>query len=229
MQPGLHRTTFRGMEPFRITEADLRRAVLAPTRRPRSDDDLNAVPGPRPARLRAAAVLCAVVPRAGGLQVVLTQRPETMRQHAGQIAFPGGKVDPTDASPLAAALREAREEVGLTPDLVDVIGPIDPYETRTGFAITPFVALVDPRFRAMPCEREVAAVFEAPLDHLMNPAHHQRHSRAVQGTTRLFWAMPWQGWYIWGATAGMLRALSDRLADARAAEGAADVDRVAGA
>lgn len=207
------------MEPFRITEADLRRAVLA-AGRGRMGDDAPAKAAPvRPVRtvpLRAAAVLCAVLPREGGLHVVLTQRPETMRQHAGQIAFPGGKIDPDDASPLAAALREAREEVGLMPDLVDVIGPLDTYETGTGFSITPFVAMVDPRFRPMRCEREVAAVFEAPLDHLMNPANHQRHSRELHGTTRHYWAMPWQGWYIWGATAGMLRGLSERVAVVRA-------------
>lgn len=199
------------MDPRAVTEDMLRRAVLAPMRRPRSDDDLNPGLGPRPTMLRAAAVLCAVVPRPEGLRVVLTQRPETMRQHPGQIAFPGGKVDPTDASPLAAALREAREEVGLTHDLVDVIGPIDPYETRTGFAITPFVALVSPRFRPMPCEREVAAVFEAPLDHLMDFGAHERHSRVFHGAERHFWAIPWQGWFIWGATAGMLRGLAERV------------------
>lgn len=203
--------------PNPVTAEDLRRAVLAPGRTLRSDLDLN--PGtPRPRlRLRPAAVLCAVVPRDDGLRVVLTQRPETMRQHAGQIAFPGGKIDPTDASPLAAALREAREEVGLTADLVDVLGPIDPYETGTGFAITPFVALVAPRFRPLRCEREVAAVFEAPLDHLMDPARHERHSRRVGDIERHFWAMPWQGWFIWGATAGILRGLSERLAAVREA------------
>jgi 8-oxo-dGTP pyrophosphatase MutT (NUDIX family) len=203
------------MQRMSVTENDLRRAVLSPGRRLRSDDDLNPGLAPASRALRAAAVLCAVVPRADGLRVVLTQRPETMRQHAGQIAFPGGKVDPTDASPLAAALREAREEVGLTHDLVDVIGPIDPYETRTGFAITPFVALVSPRFRPMPCEREVAAVFEAPLDHLMDFAAHERHTRVFHGTERHFWAIPWQDWFIWGATAGMLRGLAERVQDVR--------------
>lgn len=198
-----------------VTPEDLRRAVLAPGRTPRSDLDLN--PGAPRSRLalRPAAVLCAIVPREGALHVVLTQRPETMRQHAGQIAFPGGKIDPSDASPLAAALREAREEVGLTPDLVDVLGPIDPYETGTGFAITPFVALVAPQFRPVRCEREVAAIFEAPLDHLMDVNRHERHSRRIGDVERHFWAMPWQGWFIWGATAGILRGLSERLAAVR--------------
>jgi 8-oxo-dGTP pyrophosphatase MutT (NUDIX family) len=199
-----------------VPETLLRRAVLAPSLAGRSDDDLNRErtlpPGPR----RPAAVLCAVVPREDGLRVIPTQRPETMRHHPGQIAFPGGKVDAADGTPLAAALREAREEVGLTADLVDVIGPIDRYVTRTGYTITPFVGLVDPRFRPMPCEREVAAVFEAPLDYLMHLGHHQRHKRLFNGAERQFWAMPWEGWFIWGATAGMLRALAERVRDARA-------------
>lgn len=198
-----------------VTSEELRRAVLVPLRRPRGDVEFGPhrlAPG---AVRRRAAVLCAVVPRETGLNVVLTRRPDTMPTHPGQIAFPGGKVDRSDRSPLAAALREAHEEVGLHPELTDVIGPLDPYVTRTGFVITPFVAMVAPSFRPMPCAREVAAVFEAPLDHLMNPENHRRHMRVSRGQAREFWAMPWQAWFIWGATAGMLRGLAERLADAR--------------
>jgi 8-oxo-dGTP pyrophosphatase MutT (NUDIX family) len=199
-----------------VSETLLRRAVLAPPGPSRGDDDLNAGAIPYRGERRPAAVLCAVVPRAEGLRVILTERPKTMRSHPGQIAFPGGKIDRTDASPLAAALREAEEEVGLPPDRVRVIGPLDHYETRTGYTIVPFVGIVDPDFHPAPCEREVAAVFEAPLDHLMHFGHHQRHHRVFEGVTRHFWAMPWEGWFIWGATAGMLRMLAERVRDARA-------------
>ena len=204
-----------GMAHASVSPEDLRRAVLVPLRRSRGDIEHGPhrfAPG---AVRRRAAVLCAVVPRETGLQVVLTRRPDTMPTHPGQIAFPGGKVDRTDRSPLATALREAHEEIGLHPGLADVIGPLDPYVTRSGFVITPFVAMVAPSFRPMPCAREVAAVFEAPLDHLMDPANHRRHSRVWQGQVREFWAMPWQAWFIWGATAGMLRGLAERLAHAR--------------
>jgi 8-oxo-dGTP pyrophosphatase MutT (NUDIX family) len=205
------------MERFRVTEDDLRRALLTPTAGARGDDDLNPGAPPRRGALRPAAVLCPVVRRREGLAVVLTVRPSTMRHHAGQIAFPGGKVDPGDRSPLAAALRESREEIGLMEDQLEVLGPLDRYETRTGFAITPFVGLVDRAFRPTPEPGEVEAVFEAPLDFLMDPASHRRMSREWQGATRWFWAMPWGERFIWGATAGILRALSDRIAGLRAA------------
>jgi 8-oxo-dGTP pyrophosphatase MutT (NUDIX family) len=205
------------MTSFRVDEADLRRAVLAPAAGARGDDDLNPGLARSAAALRPAAVLCPVARRPSGLTVILTLRPATMRQHAGQVAFPGGKIDPTDPSPLATALRESREEIGLMPDQVEVLGPIDRYETRTGFAITPFVGLVDAAFRPEPEAGEVEAVFEAPLSFLMDPANHRRMSREWQGATRWFWAMPWGDWFIWGATAGMLKCLADRVEAARAA------------
>ncbi|MEL6317928.1 MAG: CoA pyrophosphatase [Pseudomonadota bacterium] len=168
-------------------------------------------------RLTPAAVLCPIVPRADGLHVLLTQRAAHLKRHAGQIAFPGGKVDPEDRSPMAAALREADEEIGLRPEQADVMGPIETYVTGTGYRITPFVAAVDPYFRPLPQDAEVADVFEVPLDFLMDPANHQRRTGEWRGRTRRYYAMPYGERFIWGATAGILKALADRVAGARAA------------
>lgn len=187
-------------------------AALALPGDPGSDFDLNpgAVP---PAVLRPAAVLCPLVDRGQGLRVVLTRRAEHLVHHPGQISFPGGKVDAADPSPLHAALREAREEVGLAE--VRVLGALGPWRTSTGFQIAPFVGQVAPDWQAVPDPAEVAAVIEAPLDFLMDPANHQRHHREAPGGRRHFHAMPWDGHYIWGATAGMLRGLALRLARVR--------------
>ncbi|TVQ55773.1 MAG: CoA pyrophosphatase [Rhodobacteraceae bacterium] len=207
------------MEPLRVDETLLRRAALAPARETRGDADLNPDDARRTAlaarRARPAAVLMPIVRRPEGLRVVLTVRPDTMRDHAGQIAFPGGKVDAADRSPLAAALREAREEIGLTEGHADVLGPIERWRTSTGYAITPFVALVDGAFQAAPQPGEVAAVFEAPLDFLMDPLNCRLMSREWRGVERRFWAMPWDRHFIWGATAGMLKTLADRIAAER--------------
>ena len=197
-----------------LTRSEIEQAVrLAGARR--SDYDLNpeikrAAIGER--LLRPAAVLCGVVERRHGLSVILTQRPHTLREHAGQIAFPGGKIEATDESPVHAALREAEEEVGLPPSAVEVLGRIDPYETGTGFRVEPVIAMVDPAARLRPDPTEVAEIFEAPLDFLMDPANLKRHSGEWGGRTRLYYAIPWEGRYIWGATAGMLKSLSDRIA-----------------
>jgi 8-oxo-dGTP pyrophosphatase MutT (NUDIX family) len=188
------------------TEAALRRAMTQAAGSARLAD------GERPEGLIPAAVLVAVIRRPDGAAVALTQRPTTMRAHPGQIAFPGGKIDPTDASPVHAALREAREEVGLCPSLVEVLGALPTYGTRTGFAITPVVALVDGGFRPVPEPGEVVEAFEAPFDFLMDQTNHQRLTRMAGGVERAFWAMPWQGRFIWGATAGILRGLSEHLA-----------------
>ncbi len=181
----------------------------------RSDYDLNPeiktdLNRQRP--LRPAAVLCGIVERAPGLSVILTQRPDTMKEHAGQIAFPGGKIDETDAGTIAAALREAEEEIGLTAAHAQVLGEIDPYETGTGFRVVPVVAKVSADFIFRPDPREVDEAFEVPLDFLMNPANLRRHSGVWGGKTRQYYAIPWQNRYIWGATAGMLKSLSDRIA-----------------
>jgi 8-oxo-dGTP pyrophosphatase MutT (NUDIX family) len=178
----------------------------------RTDFDLNPqFPFPAKPPYRRAAVLVGLIPHADDLYVLLTQRPDTMSQHAGQVAFPGGRIDSTDASPLAAALREAHEEVGVDPASVAVLGQGDPYLTSTGYVVSPFVGLLPGDFVPTPHAGEVAAVFETPLGFLMDPANHQRHEREYAGVLRAYYAMPHNGRYIWGATAGMIRSLHDRL------------------
>jgi len=182
----------------------------------RSDDDLNPearmIPvGEAP---RAAAVLVPLVPRAGGLQVLLTERQPHLRNHAGQVAFPGGRIDDTDHGPVAAALRETEEETGIAPGFVEPLGFLDTYLTSTNFQVMPVVGLLRPGFTVMPHEAEVAEVFEVPLSFLMDPAHHERHARDWQGKLRYYYAMPWEGHYIWGATAGMIRNLYSMLYEA---------------
>ncbi|MEM7523674.1 MAG: CoA pyrophosphatase [Pseudomonadota bacterium] len=197
-----------------LTRAHLDAAVrLAGSRR--SDFDLNPeakIELTRRGPLRPAAVLCGVVQRTEGLHVILTQRPMTMREHPGQVAFPGGKIDEGDDGPIAAALREAEEEIGLPHAAAEVLGRIDPYVTGTGFQVEPVVAMVDPTFDPTPDPREVADVFEAPLDFLMNPANLQRRHGDWGGRRRAYYAIPWSDRNIWGATAGMLKSLSDRIA-----------------
>jgi 8-oxo-dGTP pyrophosphatase MutT (NUDIX family) len=179
----------------------------------RSDDDLNPearmIPvGEAP---RAAAVLVPLVPRPGGLRVLLTERQPHLRSHAGQVAFPGGRIDDTDHGPVAAALRETEEETGIAPGFVEPLGFLDTYLTSTNFRVMPVVGLLRPGFTVTPHEAEVADVFEVPLSFLMDPAHHERHSRDWQGKLRYYYAMPWEGHYIWGATAGMIRNLYSLL------------------
>ena len=168
-----------------------------------------------------AAVLVPLVQRAGGLQVLLTRRTDHLRDHAGQISFPGGRSEPEDGGPAATALREAEEEVGLAHDRVQVIGQMPVYTTVTSFVITPVVALVTPPFELVLDTFEVAEAFEVPLQHLMNPANHRRHVFSFDGSERQFLSMPWQGpgadgmereYFIWGATAAMLRNLYRFLA-----------------
>jgi 8-oxo-dGTP pyrophosphatase MutT (NUDIX family) len=161
--------------------------------------------------LKPAGVLVALVPRPGGATVILTRRTDDMPTHAGQIAFPGGRVQPEDVSVIDAALREAHEEVGLAPDLVDVIGLSDAWHSVTSYHITPVVGIVREPPALLADPREVADVFEVPFDFLMDPANHVRETRHWNGQDRHYWTMPWQGRHIWGATAGMLRALSMRL------------------
>ena len=142
--------------------------------------------------------------------MLLTQRASHLRAHSGQIAFPGGKIDPGE-TPLAAALREAGEEIGLDPRYVEPLGWLDPYLTGTGFRIAPLVALVDPAFTLAINPLEVDEAFETPFAFLMDPANHRLDEREWQGRVRKFYAMPHQRRYIWGATAGILRNLYERL------------------
>lgn len=160
--------------------------------------------------VRPAAVLIGIVERKEPT-VLLTQRSSQLSEHAGQIAFPGGKIDATDKSPLDAALREAEEEVGLSRSYVDPIGYLDLYGTGFGFRILPTVARVRPGFTLTINHSEVVDAFEVPLAFLMNPANHQIHSKEFRGMERSYYAMPFAERYIWGATAGMLRVLYERI------------------
>ena len=160
----------------------------------------------------AAAVLLALLPRPQGLSVLLTERTQQLSSHAGQVAFPGGRMDAGDASAADAALREAQEEVGLERRFVEVIGRLPVYLTGTRFAVTPVVALVQEGFALRPNPQEVASVFDVPLSFLMNPAHHRRHRIIFDGQAREWFSMPYDDEcaggvqrFIWGATAGILR------------------------
>ena len=157
-----------------------------------------------------AAVLVAVVDRPEPT-VLLTLRPETMRKHPGQISFPGGRIDPGDDGPVAAALREAEEEIGLPPDKVEVIGLADVYRTVTGFEVTPVVGIVPPDLPLVPHPGEVAALFEAPLHYLLDPAHQHERSAVWRGRERHYYEIDYQGRRIWGATAAMIVNLGRRL------------------
>jgi 8-oxo-dGTP pyrophosphatase MutT (NUDIX family) len=160
--------------------------------------------------VRPAAVLIPVVDRPLPT-VLLTQRSAHLAEHAGQIAFPGGKIDATDASPLDAALREAYEEVGLKREFIEPIGYLGLYGTGFGFRILPTLARVKPGFKLSINHSEVDDAFEVPLAFLMNPENHQVHSKEFRGMERSYYAMPFAERYIWGATAGILRVLYERI------------------
>ena len=160
---------------------------------------------------REAAVLIPVVNRRFGAGLLLTRRTETMRKHSGQIAFPGGAIDPGDASPEAAALRETREEIGLTGDAVETICRLPPYLTATGFRITPILALIPPGYELAINAEEVDAAFEVPFSFVMDPENHKRESRLWQGKERFYYGITYGEHYIWGVTAGIVRVLYERL------------------
>jgi 8-oxo-dGTP pyrophosphatase MutT (NUDIX family) len=160
--------------------------------------------------IRPAAVLIPVVDHFEPT-VLLTLRTDSLSSHAGQIAFPGGRIDPEDRSPLDAALREAQEEIGLDPRHVEPLGYLDLYLSGTGYRIVPTVARVRPGFQLTINPAEVVDTFEVPLAFLMGPENHQRHSREWRGMMRSYYAMPFGDRYIWGVTAGILRNLYERL------------------
>lgn len=201
------------------TEALARTPPVAPW-----GEDTGALPGPSDFDLNPemhaalqdhpapypAAVLVPIVARAP-LTVLLTQRTDTLRRHAGQIAFPGGKMEPGEAEPVTTALREAQEEIGLAPGFVEPLGYLDPYRTGTGYRIFPVVALVREGFTLALDPHEVADAFEVPLAFLMDARNHQTHTRTFAGADRRFYAMPFEQRYIWGATAGIMKNMYERL------------------
>lgn len=179
----------------------------------RGDHNLN--PGTCPAPpFKPAAVLIPLVERPEGLAVLLTERTRHLAHHAGQVSFPGGRMEEGDGSPEETALRETEEEIGLSRECVEPVGRLDLYITRTAFEVTPVVAMVHPPFTLVIDDFEVAEAFEVPLAHFLDPANHHRHHRRYAGQDREFFAMPYDRHYIWGATAGMLMDLYQRLTGA---------------
>lgn len=194
-----------------MTVEDRLAAILSRAAGQSSDYDLN--PGirlPEGRALRPAAVLVPVWLRPDGPRMILTKRSSHLQHHPGQVAFPGGKIDAQDASPEAAALREAHEEIGLTADLVTVLGRLPAHETVTGFSVVPVLALVRGDFLPVPETGEVDEVFSVPLDHVLATASYAIERRRWRGEWRRYYAVPWGPYYIWGATARILRGMADR-------------------
>lgn len=188
------------------------RAALARGGDPSSDFDLNqSVSLPADRKLRPAAVLAPIIAREGGYDLILTKRSSALKHHPGQIAFPGGKQDEGDADLIATALREAHEEIGLPIDTVEVLGNFAPHETVTSFMVTPVVALITQEFDATPEAGEVAEVFRVPLEHVLDPAQYVVQSRRWRGQQRAYYTVPYGPYYIWGATARILRAWTEAL------------------
>jgi len=182
------------------------------------DGDLNGAPSPSGRALRPAAVLALLVARPEGMKVMFTRRADHLQAHAGQVSFPGGRQNLGEESLAECALRETQEEVGLDPEAICLLGRWESYETVTGYGVTPFVGVIEPGFTLSPDPGEVAEVFETPFDFLMNDDNHLLEEREFRGMLRRYYAMPHEGRYIWGATAGMLRALAIRYATGRPAQ-----------
>jgi 8-oxo-dGTP pyrophosphatase MutT (NUDIX family) len=196
------------LDPARLTPAQLRARFAEPHRawQPEAPEQSLVQPG---LTLRRAAVLVPLVERPQGLTVLLTQRTDHLTSHAGQISFPGGRAEELDSSPIETALRESEEEIGLHRRHVSILGVLPDYVTGSAYRVAPVVALVKPPFELAADPNEVAEIFEVPLAFLMNGAHHQRMSFDLpEGAgRRSFYAMPYERFFIWGATAGMLRNL----------------------
>lgn len=178
----------------------------------RGDHDLNPGMTAPSVALRPAAVLVPLIDRVEGMSVLLTRRTPHLSAHAGQIAFPGGRIDDGDADAVAAALRETEEEVGLPREHISVIGRLDTYVTGTGFEITPIVGIIAPPFPLAARPFEVDEVFEVPLAYIIDPRNHRRTERIFENRVRVFYVLPYQDRNIWGATAGMLVNLAEVLA-----------------
>ena len=206
--------TFRESGPDQ--RVALLRTQLAQPPETRSDYDLN--PGmreeaPPPETLTPAAVLVPIVGHAGEPTILLTKRTDHLRDHAGQVSFPGGRVEMADDGPNDTALRETDEEIGLRRDYVEIVGRLADYETRTGFSVTPIVGYVYPGFDLKLDRFEVAEAFEIPLEFVLDPRNHQKHSRIWKGTERHYYAMEYDDYLVWGATAGMLVNLYHRMTE----------------
>ena len=188
------------------------RVALNEGGKPSSDFDLNPdFKKPTDGVLRPAGVLAPVIIRDGVAELILTKRSSALKHHPGQIAFPGGKQDENDDDVVAAALREAHEEIGLPPNLVDVLGTLPTHETVTGFQVTPVIGLVREEFVITPEPGEVEEVFFVPLSHVLKEANFSVQSRRWRGQMRSYYAVPYGPYYIWGATARMLRAWTDKM------------------
>lgn len=207
------RTTLIHDRPVELDLAELRRRLA----RPGPPVSLYGDQGARPAAsgLRRAAVLVPIVARAEELAVLFTQRTAHLRDHSGQVSFPGGRAEPQDASAEITALRETREEIGLEPGRVEIVGRLPDYRTRTGYLIAPVIGVLSPPLELRPDAEEVESVFEVPLAFLLDPRNHARDSRLWQGERRWFYAIRYRERTIWGATAGMLVNLWRHLVEAR--------------
>ncbi len=178
----------------------------------RGDHDLNPASFPRIDGIyKPAAVLVPIVIRDESPAVILTRRASHLNKHAGQISFPGGRAEESDATAVETALRESEEEIGLAPEFVDVVGALSTYLTVTHYSVTPVVGFVKPGFQLVAEEDEVAEIFEVPLEFLLNAKNHKKHSGFHDGVERFWYAMPYNEHYIWGATAGMIMDLSERV------------------